>query len=30
MEDRIDGYKAEHPEIETKKFISYIPPAGSH
>mmetsp|Transcript_7710 Transcript_7710/g.6825 ORF Transcript_7710/g.6825 Transcript_7710/m.6825 type:complete len:85 (+) Transcript_7710:187-441(+) len=30
MEDRIDSYKAEHPEgEETKRFISYEP-TGSH
>jgi hypothetical protein len=30
MEDRIDGYKAEHPEINVKKFVSYTPPKGHH
>ena len=30
MEDRIDNYKAEHPEVDTKKFVSYIPAAGAH
>ena len=25
MEDRIDSYKAEHPEINTRKFVSYAP-----
>lgn len=25
MEDRIDDYKAEHPEEGTRKFISYVP-----
>lgn len=30
MEDRIDDYKAEHPEPkDTKKLISY-PPSGHH
>jgi NADH:ubiquinone oxidoreductase subunit F (NADH-binding) len=28
MEDRIDSYKAEHPEINTKKFVSYSPSSG--
>jgi NADH dehydrogenase (ubiquinone) flavoprotein 1 len=27
MEDRIDSYKAEHPEISTRKFVSYDEPA---
>jgi NADH dehydrogenase (ubiquinone) flavoprotein 1 len=27
MEDRIDSYKAEHPEINTRKFVSYAPNA---
>ncbi len=26
MEDRIDSYKAEHPEIDQRKFLSYAPP----
>ena len=30
MEDRIDSYKAEHPEIGTKKFVSYLPQGGGH
>lgn len=25
MEDRIDSYKAEHPEINQRKFLSYPP-----
>ena len=25
MEDRIDSFKAEHPEINTRKFVSYAP-----
>lgn len=25
MEDRIDSYKAENPEIGTRKFVSYSP-----
>lgn len=30
MEDRIDDYKAEHPDLKTtRKLISY-PPAGHH
>jgi len=28
MEDRIDGYKAENPEFDEKKFISYKPTGG--
>jgi hypothetical protein len=28
MEDRIDSYKAEHPEINTRKFVSYTPTSG--
>jgi NADH dehydrogenase (ubiquinone) flavoprotein 1 len=28
MEDRIDSYKAEHPEINTRKFVSYAPTGG--
>lgn len=28
MEDRIDDYKAEHPEEGTRKFISYVPKGG--
>lgn len=28
MEDRIDSYKAEHPEINTRKFVSYAPSSG--
>ena len=28
MEDRIDNYKAEHPEINVRKFVSYDPPKG--
>ena len=27
MEDRIDSYKAEHPEHNTRKFVSYAPKA---
>lgn len=27
MEDRIDSYKAEHPEINQRKFVSYVPKA---
>ena len=27
MEDRIDSYKAEHPEIDVRKFVSYSAPA---
>lgn len=31
MEDRIDGYKAEHPEVGgVRKFVSYIPEKGGH
>ena len=30
MEDRIDSYKAEHPEFDEKKFISYKPSADGH
>ena len=30
MEDRIDSYKAEHPEIGVKKFVSYLPQEGGH
>jgi NADH dehydrogenase (ubiquinone) flavoprotein 1 len=30
MEDRIDSYKAEHPEINQRKFVSYSPPKGHH
>lgn len=30
MEDRIDNYKAENPEHDVKKFISYEPRHGSH
>jgi NADH dehydrogenase (ubiquinone) flavoprotein 1 len=30
MEDRIDSYKAEHPELNTRKFVSYSPPQGHH
>jgi len=30
MEDRIDSYKAEHPEINVKKFLSYEPIKGGH
>ena len=30
MEDRIDSYKAEHPEMNQRKFVSYIPPKGHH
>ena len=26
MEDRIDSYKAEHPEVDARKFLSYAPP----
>ena len=29
MEDRIDSYKAEHPEISKRKFVSYTP-TGHH
>ena len=29
IEDRIDGYKAQHPEFDEKKFISYKP-SGEH
>ncbi len=29
MEDRIDSYKAENPEINTRKFVSYSP-SSSH
>jgi uncharacterized protein YeeX (DUF496 family) len=29
MEDRIDSYKAEHPEINQRKFLSY-PPNSHH
>jgi hypothetical protein len=25
MEDRIDSYKAEHPEFNVRKFVSYQP-----
>jgi len=28
MEERIDSYKAEHPEFDEKKFISYKPMGG--
>ena len=28
IEDRIDGYKAEHPEFDEAKFISYKPTGG--
>ena len=28
MEDRIDGYKAEHPEFDERKFVSYKPHGG--
>jgi len=28
MEERIDSYKAEHPEFDEKKFISYKPMDG--
>ena len=27
IEDRIDSYKAEHPENNVRKFVSYSPPA---
>lgn len=30
MEDRIDSYKAEHPELHTRKFVSYNPSKGHH
>lgn len=30
MEDRIDNYKAEHPEINQRRFISYEPIKGGH
>jgi uncharacterized protein YeeX (DUF496 family) len=30
MEDRIDSYKAENPEFNVKKFVSYHPPKGGH
>jgi NADH dehydrogenase (ubiquinone) flavoprotein 1 len=28
MEDRIDSYKAEHPENNVRKFVSYAPSSG--
>jgi len=28
MEDRIDSYKAEHPENNVRKFVSYAPTGG--
>lgn len=30
MEDRIDSYKAEHPENNVRKMASYIPSNGGH
>ena len=30
IEERIDNYKAEHPEFDERKFISYKPAAGGH
>ena len=30
MEDRIDSYKAENPEVNVKKFVSYLPTEGGH
>lgn len=30
MEDRIDNYKADHPEVNVRKFVSYTPNKGGH
>ena len=30
IEDRINGYKAEHPELDERKFVSYKPAGGGH
>jgi NADH:ubiquinone oxidoreductase subunit F (NADH-binding) len=30
IEDRIDSYKADHPENNVRKFISYAPASGGH
>ena len=30
MEDRIDSYKAENPEVNVRKFVSYLPSGGGH